>query len=184
MIWEALQYFRLYVTCDKSLFPSDFHPTTLKTLRMEEWSQYEIPVPPRHVLCTYTRRYSREIMPLDVRLLGPRQPQAGTMAIVVKDAGSVRARDPANQRWSVEVDGSTLLGHEFSYKKRDPRTREIGGMLRRRARMRKEMTSMGVVPDYLQTEYVASLQYIQDIGDVYTGAFVRVPIDCVCRFEC
>lgn len=136
------------------------------------------------VLCAYERSGKRTAyIALDAQLLGPMQPIARTEAIVIKDPGPVRAIPESQRKTKIEFDGSTLLGQVLKYKKRDPRKREDAGVLRQRRQSRKQNSAEGLQGGGNETEYVASLQVKQALGEVPAGAFVRVPIDCVCRFE-
>ena len=80
--------------------------------------------------------------------------------MIVKDPGVVKVSNPQNKRWSGELVGSRIVGKLFKFLKKDL--------------INRENRSEG---------FVAALQVREDIGDIPSGSFLRVPIGFVCGVE-
>ena len=162
-IVDVMNRVHLYLRVKESVLTlTEFQVLSLHTLTPPEPSRLQLPDRPHTVNCTYKRRKGevtyRAIPTSEVSVS---QPRMKSIAIIVKDPGSILATDPSNKRWSKMVDGNLAIGKCFDFLKRDLANRE--------------QPSAG---------HVAALRVREPFHkSIPVGKFVRVPIDFVCRAE-
>jgi hypothetical protein len=80
---------------------------------------------------------------------------------VVKNPGRVKFTDLNTKLWTLEIDGSALIGKKLMFTRRDHASRNNA---------KGERT-------------IASLRVIEAFGDIPEDKAVRVPCDCFCGIE-
>jgi hypothetical protein len=154
--------YRFFVACnDTSYFPSDFQSTTLKTLTPAEIAHYGIAVAEHSVACEFKcdRGPVTQVV-LHVSKLSPSPPRVRTEGMIVKAPENAKATDYRRKKWSVELNCADLIGMIFNFTKAD--------------RVDREDRSSG---------QIAMLKFQDTFGEVPKDSQLRVPLDCVCRFE-
>ena len=174
----------LHVECIDPTLPSDVVKTSVKLVMFSELTDFQLQYykfdPDYEAIITYdcsrSRRYFKVV---DVRTLKPMLPVTGDHAIVVKDSACVKATDPNRKSWSCDVTGSDLVGRVLEFKRMDWRLKMKKAERERRIEERKRK---GLETPGEEEEQVASLRFIEPFGSVPAGAYIRIPLDCVCRF--
>jgi hypothetical protein len=151
-----------YLTLSSAYTIEGYQKTTLRTMTPDEARAINLRVDEHSVPCMYARTKGEiSSRSIPVVFLSPRLPKMKAQGIVVKDPGRVTVKDPERKLWSLELDGSEIVGREFKFTRRDFADRNN--------------TSAG--------RTIASLQVEKAFGEVPVDKFVRVPVDCFCGFD-
>jgi hypothetical protein len=151
-----------YLTCSDDCNIEGYQKLTLRTMAPAEASAIGVQLDEYSVPCYYIRSRGDEGRALiPIAYLSARLPRMRDLGMVVKDPGNVKALDPAQKRWSVELEGSDVLGRIFKFARRDFADRN----------------------DTKSGRTIASLQVLEDFGEVPKGKFIRVPVECFCGIE-